>query len=37
VIDDTRVLADSSTVKARAILADQLAQASEIIREKADG
>jgi hypothetical protein len=35
VIDDTKELTDSSTVKARAILAEQLEQASDIIREKA--
>jgi hypothetical protein len=36
VIEDTKVLTDTSTVKARAILAEQLEQASEVIREKAD-
>jgi hypothetical protein len=36
VIDDTKVLADSSTVKVRGVLAEQLQQASEVIREKAD-
>ena len=36
VLDESKVLADSSTVKVRGILAEQLQQASEIIREKAD-